>query len=86
LTLVHLVSRSPREVAGAASGVALNNLFLPTWQAAELSVAGSYADLSRFVAETERGLPGLRWGELRLATDTNPPVMTLQLWLQGEAP
>lgn len=81
LTLVQLASRAP---AAAASAPATPDTLV--WQRAELSVAGSYADLSRFVAELERSLPGLRWGELRLGTETSPPVMTLQVWLQGGAP
>jgi hypothetical protein len=83
LSLVHLASRAPAPVA-AASGAAAAGL--PPWQRAELDVAGSYADLSTFVRELERSLPGLRWGELHLGTDTSPPVMRLQVWLQGGAP
>lgn len=81
LTLVQLASRAPQ---GPASGVAATEL--PTWQRAELSVAGSYADLSGFVQELERELPGLRWGELHLSTESSQPVMGLQVWLQGGAP
>lgn len=81
LTLVHLASRAPEPVAAASAAAGL-----PQWQRAELDVAGSYADLSGFVRELERTLPGLRWGELHLSTDTSPPVMRLQLWLQGGLP
>lgn len=78
LTLVQLASRAPAAAEATASAL--------VWQRAELSVAGSYADLSRFVAELERNLPGLRWGELQLSTEATPPVMTLHVWLQGGAP
>lgn len=79
LSLVQLASRAPAASAAAGPDVLV-------WQRAELSVAGHYAELSRFVAELERSLPGLRWGELQLSTETNPPVLTLQVWLQGGAP
>jgi len=80
LTLVQLASKAPQ---GPASGPGDG---LPAWQRAELSIAGSYADLSGFVLELERTLPGLRWGELHLSADATPPVMSLQVWLQGGAP
>jgi MSHA biogenesis protein MshJ len=79
LTLVQLASRAPAAEASASASTLV-------WQRAELSVAGSYADLSRFVAELERNLPGLRWGELQLSTEASPPVMTLHVWLQGGVP
>lgn len=82
LTLVQLASRAPAAAASAATATPEAQ----TWQRAELSVAGHYADLVRFVAELERSLPGLRWGDLRLSTEATPPVLTLQLWLQGGAP
>lgn len=38
----------------------------PRVQAVELALAGSYPDLTRYVADTERELPDLRWGEVSL--------------------
>jgi MSHA biogenesis protein MshJ len=37
---------------------------LPPAQGVELAVVGSYPDLTQYVADLERSLPGLRWDEL----------------------
>jgi hypothetical protein len=39
----------------------------PRVQAVELVLAGSYPDLTRYVGDTERELPDLRWGEVVIA-------------------
>lgn len=82
LTLTRLATvEAPRSSAaadGAASGL--------RWQAVELSVAGSYLDLVQYLAALEQELPGLRWGALQIATQTQPPVLTVRLLLAGEQP
>ena len=52
----------------------------------ELSVAGSYADLTRYVSALENALPTLRWGNLQLKTTKQAPEMTLQVYVVGVAP
>ena len=52
----------------------------------ELSVAGSYADLTRYVSTLENALPTLRWGNLQLKTTKQAPEMTLQVYVVGVAP
>lgn len=52
----------------------------------ELSVSGSYADLTRYVRTLETALPTLRWGTLELKTTKQAPEMTLQVFVVGVPP
>lgn len=52
-------------------------------QALELTVAGPYAELTRYVQTLERALPALRWGEMKLDSPQQPAQLTLQVWLIG---
>lgn len=52
----------------------------------ELKVAGSYADLVRYVSTLEGALPTLRWGNLNLKTTPHAPEMTLQVFVVGVPP
>lgn len=52
----------------------------------ELTVAGSYADLVRYVRTLENALPTLRWGVLQLKTTQQAPEMTLQVFVVGVPP
>ena len=52
----------------------------------ELTVAGSYADLVRYVGTLENALPTLRWGTLQLKTTQQAPEMTLQVFVVGVPP
>jgi len=89
LTLVKTAALAP-EVAGpgnaisaAAGGVAA----LPpglTRQGVALTVAGSYADLTRYVSALESAMPAVRWGEMSLKSDKDLPELTLKLFLLGE--
>lgn len=81
LTLTRLATvEAPRSAAADGAGSGLR------WQAVELSVAGSYLDLMQYLAALEQELPGLRWGALQIATQTQPPVLTVRLLLAGEQP
>ena len=52
----------------------------------ELTVAGPYADLVRFVQSLETAMPDLRWGSLKLQAEQQPPELTLQVFLVGVRP
>ena len=52
----------------------------------ELRVAGSYADLVRYVQTLENALPTLRWGNLQIKTTAQAPEMTLQVFVVGAPP
>ena len=65
----------------AASGASL-----PLRQALELRVAGSYADLTRYIATLENALPTLRWGALQLKATPRQPELTVELVLLGVPP
>ena len=70
--------------AGAATGAGAQ----PTLQrrGLELRVAGSYADLVRYVQTLENALPTLRWGNLQIKTTAQAPEMTLQGFVVGAPP
>lgn len=50
-------------------------------QGMELTVAGPYAELVRYVQTLEQALPALRWGGLKLDSQNPPTELTLQVWL-----
>ncbi len=52
----------------------------------ELRVAGSYADLVRYVRTLENALPTLRWGTLQIKATKQPPELTLQVYVVGVPP
>lgn len=55
-------------------------------QGLELTVAGPYHELARYVQTLERAMPALRWGTMRLSGDRQTSELTLQVWLIGSAP
>ncbi len=57
-----------------------------TRQGVELTVSGSYPDLTRYVQALEKLLPHVRWGTMRLKSEKLPPELTLQLYLIGVEP
>jgi MSHA biogenesis protein MshJ len=54
-------------------------------QGLELTVAGPYSELTRYVQTLERSLPALRWGTMQVVSDKQPVQLTLQVSLV-EAP
>jgi MSHA biogenesis protein MshJ len=50
-------------------------------QGVELTVTGSYAELTRYVQALELALPQVRWGSMWLRSDKRAPELTLQLYL-----
>ncbi|MDP1531959.1 MAG: hypothetical protein Q8L92_00095, partial [Rubrivivax sp.] len=60
LTLVRLAT------APAPAAPSTDTAATPALQGVDLSLAGAYPDLVHYLAEIERTLPGLRWGELRI--------------------
>ncbi len=67
-----------RAAQGATAGV--------TRQGLELTVAGPYHELTRYVQTLERALPALRWGTMRMNSERQPAELTLQVWLLGATP
>ncbi len=71
LTLVRLSTVAPSSAAtSTTTPTTPTTATTPsvTWQGVDLSVAGRYADLVRYLSELEVLMPGLRWGELRVAS------------------
>jgi MSHA biogenesis protein MshJ len=76
LTLLRLATvEAP---AAAASKPALPQ------QGVELALRGNYADLARYVAEIERELPALRWGELVVKSAGTASELSVRVYLVGE--
>ena len=93
LTLVSTAALFPEAaVAGAAQvsqAAGPGAVELPqglTRQGVELTVSGSYPDLTRYVQTLEKLLPHVRWGTMRLKSEKLPPELTLQLYLIGVEP
>lgn len=82
LQLVRTATLAPdsRAAAAAAEPVAVRR------QGLELTVAGPYAELNRYVQTLEQALPALRWGPMKLTSDGRTAELTLQVWLVGEVP
>jgi MSHA biogenesis protein MshJ len=80
LTLVRTSAVAPEAVAKTAQVGGL------TRQGVELTVSGSYAELTRYVQTLEQALPYVRWGVMKLKSDKLPPELTLQLFLVGVQP
>jgi MSHA biogenesis protein MshJ len=55
-------------------------------QGVSVTVAGNYADLTRFVASMEAAMPYVRWGQMTLSStdDRAVPQLTLQLFVLTE--
>ena len=90
LTLLRTATVAPEAaVAGAAPGVGSGAAALPvgfTRQGVELTVAGPYPELTRYLQTLEKVLPHVRWGAIKLQSEKLPPELTLQLFLVGVQP
>ncbi len=71
--------------AGHAAEMAALPLGLTT-QGIELTLAGSYPELVRYLKTLEAELPYVRWGVMNLKSERLPPQLTLQLFLVGVSP
>jgi len=81
LTLVRTVALPP-ELAGPGNDNGAGQLPAGlSRQGVALTVAGSYADLARYLSTLESALPQVRWGALKLAVPKGEPELTLQLFL-----
>lgn len=52
-----------------------------TLQGLELTVTGTYPELTRYVAILEQELKGIRWGTMKLKSEKLPPELTMQIFL-----
>ena len=89
LTLVRTSAVAPdapppdTKAAGVGTGAASVGL---ARQGVELTVAGPYPELIRYVQSLEKALPQVRWGVMTLKSDKQPTELTLQLFLIGLQP
>jgi MSHA biogenesis protein MshJ len=82
LSLLSLATAAPPVVREGEAAAAAQALPL---QGVDLSVSGSYPDLARYLADIETALPGVRWSELRVSSQVQPPVMKLRVYLFAES-
>jgi MSHA biogenesis protein MshJ len=79
LVLVRTATLAPEnrsaQAAGEVTGLRRQGL--------ELTVAGPYGELARYVQTLERALPALRWGTMKMNSEQLPAQLTLQVWLVG---
>lgn len=68
--------------AGAAN-VAVPGL---TRQGLELRITGTYPELVRYVQAVESALPHLRWGNVQISAEKQPPELTMQVFVLGVTP
>ena len=77
-------SSLPRAPAGSSAGVSAEPVL--SKRGLELKVAGSYAQLVRYVQTLENALPTLRWGSLQVTVNKQTPEMALQVYVVGVPP
>lgn len=58
----------------------------PAQQGVDIGVRGDYPDLTRYVADAELAMPGLRWGELSITGDGATSELRARLYLAGVSP
>lgn len=80
LTLVRTATLNPDSLTAPSSPAGFTRLGL------ELTVAGPYHELNRYVQTLERALPALRWGTMKMNSERQPAELTLQVWLLRSAP
>lgn len=80
LTLVRLATAKDTADAGArAERAALGAE--PRRQAVQITMRGSYPELTQYLADTEAALPGVRWGELAIIRQGNSAELSATVWL-----
>jgi MSHA biogenesis protein MshJ len=84
--LVQMATQAGAAAAAPAASATPGTPAVPAWQGAWISVSGPYAELQSFVASLETQLPGLRWGALHLRSEGTQSLLSMQVWLQGNAP
>jgi MSHA biogenesis protein MshJ len=89
LTLVRTSTLMPEVPVIASQTPSAAAVALPagfTRQGVELTVSGSYGELTQYVQALETELPYVHWGVMTLKSDQLPPELTLQLYLLGVQP
>lgn len=77
LTLLRLAT-GPAPAASAAGALPL--------QGVEIAVRGAYPDLTQYVADIERTLPGLRWDEMAVTRGDAGAELRARVALLGDTP
>ena len=85
LTLVRTSNLAVDSVPGPAPAGAPNAAQVVR-NGLELTVAGPYPELVRYVQTLESAMPALRWGSFKLVAEHQPPELSLQVFLLGPQP
>jgi MSHA biogenesis protein MshJ len=90
LTLLYTTYPAPQVVVGKADqAVGVDDSLRSgglTRQDVELKVSGPYLELVRYVETLEDQLPQVRWGSMKLKSETPLTELTLELFVVGEDP
>ena len=90
LTLLNTTYPAPQVVIGKADqAVGVDDSLRSgglTRQDVELKVSGPYLELVRYVETLEDALPQVRWGSMKLKSETPLTELTLELFVVGEDP
>ena len=89
LTLVRTTNLGADSSAVAGAVVNLSVPARPTAlvrRGLELTVAGPYAELVKYVQALEAAMPQMRWGKLTLTAGSQPPELTLQVYVMESQP
>ena len=90
LTLLNTTYPAPQVVIGKADqAVGVDDSLRSgglTRQDVELKVSGPYLELVRYVETLEDVLPQVRWGSMKLKSETPLTELTLELFVVGEDP
>ena len=88
LTLLGTTSLAPEAAPATANANPASAAAVPglSKRGLELRVAGSYADLTRYVKTLETALPSLRWGTLVLKKDQREAELSVQVFVVGVQP
>ena len=84
LTLLRTATMNQGAAATSMSAYAIDKTSLPAGlerRGVEMTVAGPYAELTRYVGTLEQALPQVRWGAMQLRSGTGAPELTLHLYL-----
>lgn len=77
--------RSASSANSANSATGAHSPGLPL-QGVDIAVRGTYLELTQYVADAEKAMPGLRWGELSITHNGASAELSARVYLVGELP
>lgn len=78
-------ANSANSANNASSATGAHSPGLPL-QGVDIAVRGTYLELTQYVADAEKAMPGLRWGELSITHNGVSAELSARVYLVGELP